>query len=182
MGSLPSCNRKLNATFQYERQDPAGRYTAGPVGAASSRPVCSRPRGSGIQQTGSQAGPVGAASSRDKKDSRQMIPKRGSSHRRKGRASIPGQYYLLTTSTHERRKFFGTLSGLMHRLKGYSSKKIKSLLKYQGRIWQEQYHDHAIRKDEVLADVITYCLNNPVRAGLVRDFHEYPYWYCQYEV
>jgi len=70
----------------------------------------------------------------------------------------------------------------MHSLKGYSSKKIKSLLKYQGRIWQEQYHDHAIRKDEVLADVITYCLNNPVRAGLVRDFHEYPYWYCQYEV
>jgi hypothetical protein len=62
------------------------------------------------------------------------------------------------------------------------SKKIRSLLKFQGQVWQAQYHDHAIRKDEVLAEVALYCLNNPVRAGVVKDFHEYPYWYCRYEV
>ena len=75
-----------------------------------------------------------------------------------------------------------TLSGLMHRLESFTSKKIRSLLKLQGEVWQSQYHDHAIRKDEVLEEVILYCVNNPVRAGLVEDFHEYPYWYCRYEV
>ncbi|MBW1981076.1 MAG: transposase [Deltaproteobacteria bacterium] len=75
-----------------------------------------------------------------------------------------------------------SLSNLMHSLKSYSSKKIKSILKLEGRIWQVQYHDHAIRKDEVLRDVILYCLNNPVRAKLVQDFHDYPFWYCRYQV
>ena len=76
----------------------------------------------------------------------------------------------------------GTLSGLMHSLKSFTSKKIRSLLNFPGQVWQAQYHDHAIRKDEVLAEVALYCLNNPVRAGLVEDFHEYQYWYCRYEV
>jgi putative transposase len=76
----------------------------------------------------------------------------------------------------------GTLSGLMHSLKSFTSNKIRLLLKFQGKVWQSQYHDHGIRKDEVLEEVVLYCLNNPVRAGLVEDFHEYPYWYCRYEV
>jgi len=153
-----------------------------------------------------------------------MIPAKGSRYLRKGRVSLAGQYYLLTTTTHKRRKIFdrpevarvvldslhwldkkeiidlvaavvmpdhmhvivrlrsGTLPSLMHSLKSYTSKKIKLLLGHEGRIWQDQYHDHAIRKDEVLTDIIIYCLSNPVRAGLVQNFHEYPYWYCRYEV
>ena len=76
----------------------------------------------------------------------------------------------------------GALSGLIGRFKGFTSKQIKSHLNSDGRIWQSQYHDHAIRTDEVLRDVVIYCLNNPVRAELVGDFHEYPYWYCKYRV
>jgi REP element-mobilizing transposase RayT len=76
----------------------------------------------------------------------------------------------------------GTLAELMHSLKSYTARKINVLLKRRGRLWQAQYYDHAIRKDEVLHDVVVYCLNNPVRAGLVTDFHEYPYWYCRWAV
>jgi putative transposase len=153
-----------------------------------------------------------------------MKPSRGSSNLRKGRTSIEGQYYLLTTATHERRRIFdrpgaagiildslhwlentkiialeaavvmpdhlhfvaallsGTLPGLMRNFKAFTSKKVKLLIDYDGQVWQAQYHDHAIRKDEVMSDVILYCLNNPVRAKLVKDFHEYPYWYCRFEV
>jgi len=153
-----------------------------------------------------------------------MKPLKGSHYLRKGRASLEGHYYLLTTRTHEKQRIFdqpraaqivldslswlekektidleaavvmpdhvhfiarlrsGTLPGLMHSLKSFTSKKIRSLLKSQGQIWQAQYHDHGIRKDEVLEEVVLYCLNNPVRAGLVKDFHEYPYWYCRYDV
>ena len=75
-----------------------------------------------------------------------------------------------------------TLSSVMQSLKGYTSREINRMLGCEGPLWQPQYHDHAIRKDEVLADVVLYCLNNPVRAGLVKDFHDYSFWYCRYEV
>ena len=75
-----------------------------------------------------------------------------------------------------------SLDRLMHSLKSYTAKKINALLKRQGTFWQPQYHDHALRKDEVLNEVVLYTLNNPVRAGLVEDFHHYPYWYCRWAV
>ncbi len=74
------------------------------------------------------------------------------------------------------------LSRLMQSLKGYTGREINRLLGDRGPVWQPQYHDHAIRKSEDLRQVILYCLHNPVRAGLVDDFHCYPHWYCKYEV
>lgn len=76
----------------------------------------------------------------------------------------------------------GSISILMQTLKGYTARKINQLLNRKGPLWQSQYHDHAIRKDEVLEEVTLYCLHNPVRAGLVQNFHDYPYWYCRWEV
>lgn len=75
-----------------------------------------------------------------------------------------------------------TLSRIMQSLKGYTARMINSLIGQKGSFWQTQYHDHAIRKDEVLERVVMYCLTNPVRAGLVDDFHEYPFWYCKWDV
>ena len=76
----------------------------------------------------------------------------------------------------------GSLSQLMRGFKSYTAKEINSCLNRQGKFWQPQYHDHALRKDEDLNKVVLYALNNPVRAGLVDDFHEYPYWYCRWDV
>jgi len=150
---------------------------------------------------------------------------KGAQRLRRGRFSGVGQYYLLTTATHQRNPVFtlpeaveivlssllwlddtqglinlesavvmpdhlhfvaelseGNLSSLMQSLKGYTARKINRLLGRKGPPWQPQYYDHAIRKDEVLEEVTLYCLHNPVRAGLVQDFHDYPYWYCRWEV
>ena len=75
-----------------------------------------------------------------------------------------------------------TLSQLMRSLKSYTAKEINAYLNRRGAFWQPQYHDHALRKDEDLNEVVLYTLNNPVRAGLVDDFHKYPYWYCRWDV
>ena len=75
----------------------------------------------------------------------------------------------------------GSLSQLMHSLKSYTAKRINSLINRQGPLWQRHYHDHAVRKDEDLNNVVLYTLQNPVRAGLVNDFHEYPFWYCKWD-
>jgi len=73
------------------------------------------------------------------------------------------------------------LPRLMHSFKSYTANKINSALERRGPVWQRHYHDHAIRKEEDLNEVILYVLNNPVRAGLVEDFHGYPFWHCRWE-
>jgi putative transposase len=76
----------------------------------------------------------------------------------------------------------GTLPQVMHSLKSYTAKQVKYLLQLPSAVWQEQYLDHAVRKSESLNDVVLYMLHNPVRAGLVKDFHEYPFWWCRWKI
>jgi len=47
-------------------------------------------------------------------------------------------------------------------------------------LWQKSYYDHVLRRDEDLADVVRYVLENPIRAGLVESFDEYPYGWSVY--
>lgn len=75
-----------------------------------------------------------------------------------------------------------TLPQVMHSLKSYTAKQVNAILRQTGPVWQDQYHDHAIRRAEKLQEIVNYMLNNPVRAGLVRDFHDYPFWHCRWVV
>ena len=75
-----------------------------------------------------------------------------------------------------------SLAKIMQSFKGYTAREINKVLKKKGPFWQPQYHDHAIRKDEDLIEVVLYTLQNSVRAGLVKDFRDFPFWYCRWEV
>jgi len=44
-----------------------------------------------------------------------------------------------------------------------------------GRLWQRYGYEHVLRDGESTRSVITYILENPLRAGLVGSVHEYPY-------
>ncbi len=76
----------------------------------------------------------------------------------------------------------GSLAEFMRSFKGYTAYKINELKNKKGPFWQPQYHDHALRQDEDLNEVVLYTLRNPVRAGLVKDFQDYPFWYCRWDV
>lgn len=45
-----------------------------------------------------------------------------------------------------------------------------------GRLWQRSFHDRALRSEERMVDVARYVVANPLRAGLVRRYGDYPYW------
>jgi len=51
-----------------------------------------------------------------------------------------------------------------------------SFIEQSHPIWQDGYHDHALRAEESLEDVARYIVMNPVRAGLVKSVREYPLW------
>jgi REP element-mobilizing transposase RayT len=75
-----------------------------------------------------------------------------------------------------------SLSEVMKSLKQYTGRKLKERAGINSSVWQEQYYDHLIRKDEDLHEIIKYCWYNPVRAGVVDNPKEYPYWRCIYDL
>ena len=40
-------------------------------------------------------------------------------------------------------------------------------------LWQKSFYDHILRRDEDLVGATAYLLNNPVRAGLVKNYLDY---------
>ena len=70
----------------------------------------------------------------------------------------------------------GSLSDLMRRIKGRSAKRINELTKRQGKLWQDGFHDRALRREEDVLPAARYIVANPLRAGLVNRAGDYPLW------
>ena len=147
------------------------------------------------------------------------FPALGSRHLRSGRRSLPGQLYLLTTVTWQRRPYFvdtelaratarsisaaelwlpnrclcwvlmpdhwhglielgcaEDLSRTMQRIKGATSRNVRLQTTNTEPLWAKGFHDHALRRDESVGAVAHYIISNPLRAGLVKDLMDYPYW------
>ena len=51
------------------------------------------------------------------------------------------------------------------------------MLKREGAFWQSESYDHVVRNDVELKRIIAYVLNNPVKAGLVENWQDWPYSY-----
>jgi REP element-mobilizing transposase RayT len=75
-----------------------------------------------------------------------------------------------------------SIAALMHSLKSYTANEINKMLGRKGHVWERQYYERGIRDEKSLNELIVYCLENPVRKGLVNDFRDYQYLYCAYEV
>ena len=54
---------------------------------------------------------------------------------------------------------------------GYAHSKTAKL-----KLWQGGFYEHVLRAEEDRAAVIRYLLENPIRAGLVQELRQYPYW------
>lgn len=75
-----------------------------------------------------------------------------------------------------------SLSNLVYSLKRFTANQINVHLSRTGPLWQENYYDHAIRRDESLNEIIQYCYENPVRKGLVKQPKDYPHWRCKFQM
>ena len=71
-----------------------------------------------------------------------------------------------------------SLALVVNRLKSSSARKVNAVLGRSGALWQKAYHDRAMRSDDDLMKVANYIVSNPVRARLVTNIGDYPYWNC----
>ena len=44
------------------------------------------------------------------------------------------------------------------------------------RLWQEGWFDRVVRDSDDVVAIVQYIIENPIRAGLVVDVTEYPFW------
>jgi putative transposase len=68
----------------------------------------------------------------------------------------------------------GNLIDTVNRWKSYTA---NLLIKkgMAGACWQRGFYDHVLRKEEDTRAVAEYIINNPVRAGLVKTWRDYPF-------
>ena len=75
-----------------------------------------------------------------------------------------------------------SLAEVMKSVKGSAGYKIQKTRREQGELtnsqplWQDGYHDHAVRKEEDLQQMARYIIANPLRAGIVKSVADYPLW------
>ena len=70
-----------------------------------------------------------------------------------------------------------SLSSIMHSLKRNTAKRANALLKRSGAFWEHESFDHYIRNQAEWKRIVKYVLENPVKAGLVANWEEWP-WNC----
>jgi REP element-mobilizing transposase RayT len=141
---------------------------------------------------------------------------------RRGRASIAGQAYLLTSVCAGRRRCFAdpavakvasrsfrtprlwgdctvpcwvlmpdhwhgllvlgevrSLSAVMQRAKSVVSLAVSREFGIRP-LWQPGFHDRALRWDQQLRVAARYVVANPLRAGIVADLRQYPWWHSEW--
>lgn len=66
-------------------------------------------------------------------------------------------------------------------LKGRTACDCNLELKRSGSFWQHESYDHVVRDDKELERTIQYVLNNPVKAGLVKESQDWKFTYVDPE-
>ena len=69
-----------------------------------------------------------------------------------------------------------SLSSLMRQTKSLTTREVNRSTARHGPLWQQGYHDRALRRDEDLVKMARYVVANPLRAGLVKRLGDYPLW------
>jgi REP-associated tyrosine transposase len=78
------------------------------------------------------------------------------------------------------------LSDFMREWKSWTSRRIRAVqprpataatkANAETNLWQHEFFDHVLRSEESYAQKWNYVRENPVRAGLVRSFNDWPYF------
>jgi REP element-mobilizing transposase RayT len=75
-----------------------------------------------------------------------------------------------------------SLSEIMHSLKRHTARQANLILGRNGSFWQHESYDHFVRDDKDFERIVTYVIQNPVKANLVENWQDWKWTFCKYEV
>ncbi len=70
-----------------------------------------------------------------------------------------------------------SLARILKSLKGFTTREANKSLHRQGAFWEAESYDHYVRDSAELDRIVTYVLNNPVKAGFVSRWQDWPHSY-----
>jgi putative transposase len=82
---------------------------------------------------------------------------------------MPDHLHILLSLTYNYHK---SLQDWVSAFKRYTSKATYQLYGVKP-LFQKNFYDHIVRKEESLAKIAEYIVNNPVRKGMVEEWEEY---------
>lgn len=71
------------------------------------------------------------------------------------------------------------LNKIMQSLKRHTARKANIVLGREGTFWQDESYDHVIRDNGEFERIINYVLENPLEAGLVSKWEDWPWTFCK---
>ena len=93
---------------------------------------------------------------------------------------MPDHVHLIFTPLiHRQEMAVCSLAEITDAIKGASAHKINQALGRRGQVWQAESFDHVLRSSESLDQKVSYLLDNPVRRGLVDNWDNYAWSWCQ---
>jgi len=69
-----------------------------------------------------------------------------------------------------------SLRKLMRETKSLITREVNFSTNRNGPLWQQGYHDRALRREEDLVRLARYVVAKPLRVGLVERLGDYPLW------
>ncbi len=84
---------------------------------------------------------------------------------------MPDHLHILLSLTEDYHK---SLQNWVSAFKRYTTRVINELFSIKP-LWQKNFYDHVVRKEESLIKIAEYIVNNPVRKGIVSEWEKYPY-------
>ena len=74
------------------------------------------------------------------------------------------------------------LSKIVGSLKRQTAKESNRILGRKGAFWQDETYDRVVRDAKELEMIVRYVLNNPVKAGIVKEWREWKWTYSRFEL
>ena len=69
---------------------------------------------------------------------------------------------------------------VLQRMKSFSAKEANKILKSNGKFWEEESYDHIVRDTKEFDNIVLYTLQNPVKAGFVKEWKDWKDWEFSY--
>lgn len=95
---------------------------------------------------------------------------------------MPNHVHAVFTPLQTEKGTYHSLSSIMHSLKGRTAREANLVLGRRGTFWEHENYDHVVRDEVELGRIITYVLENPVKAGLADRREDWEWSYCKCEL
>ena len=95
---------------------------------------------------------------------------------------MPNHLHLVIVPLPKEDGVLHSLPAIMHSLKRYTARQANLLLGREGAFWQDESYDHVVRSEAEARRIIEYVLNNPVKAGLVQAWEDWPWSFVGQDV